>query len=165
MILYFLYLLYSASVGMKTVLPNPLNEEIYEQIETNKSNKFSTSGENKREEEEALTSVDMKSVLPNPPNKEIHERIETNKSNTFSISEEENKSEEEEASKDQESRETKTYRSSSNNDKAKRGEYVLNCPPKKPGGGEVYENNTTTTMSCETVSEHRRIVAKQYPNC
>ena len=31
--------------------------------------------------------------------------------------------------------------------------YVLNRPPKKPGGGEVYENNTATTMSCETVSK------------
>ena len=30
---------------------------------------------------------------------------------------------------------------------------MLNRPPKKPGGGEVYENNTATTMPCETVSE------------
>ena len=41
----------------------------------------------------------------------------------------------------------------SSNDKAKSGEYVLNRPPKKPGEGEVYEKNTTTTMSCETDSE------------
>ena len=94
-----LYLLYSASVGMKTVLSNPSNKEIYEQIETNESNKFSSSGENKSEEEEA--SVDMKFVLSNPPNKEIHERIETNESNNFSSSGGENKSEEEKASKGQ----------------------------------------------------------------
>ena len=43
--------------------------------------------------------------------------------------------------------------SSSSNDKAKSGEYVLNCPPKKPGGGEVYENNTATTTPCKTVSD------------
>ena len=30
---------------------------------------------------------------------------------------------------------------------------MLTRPPKKPGGGEVYENNTATTRSCETVSE------------
>ena len=35
-----LYLLYSVSVGMKSVLSNPSNKEIYEQIETNKSNNF-----------------------------------------------------------------------------------------------------------------------------
>ena len=41
----------------------------------------------------------------------------------------------------------------SSNDKTKSGEYVLNRPPKKPGGGEVYDDNTATTISCETVSE------------
>ena len=30
---------------------------------------------------------------------------------------------------------------------------MLNRPPKKLGGGEVYVNYTETTMSCETVSE------------
>ena len=40
MILYLLFLLYSASVGMKTVLSDPLNKEIHEEIKTNKSNKF-----------------------------------------------------------------------------------------------------------------------------
>ena len=30
---------------------------------------------------------------------------------------------------------------------------MLNRPPKKPGGGEVCENNTVTTISCETASE------------
>ena len=58
----------------------------------------------------------------------------------------------EEASKGQQSREDNTN-SSSSNDKAKSGEYVLNLPPKKPGGEEVYENNTATTMPYETVSE------------
>ena len=42
-----------ASAGMKAVLSNPLNKEIHEQIETNESNTFSSSGENKSEEEEA----------------------------------------------------------------------------------------------------------------
>ena len=74
-----LYLLYSASVGMKTVSSNPSIKEIYKQIETNKSNKVSSSGEIKSEEEEASVSVDMKYVLPNPLNKEIRERIETKK--------------------------------------------------------------------------------------
>ena len=148
-----LYLLYSVSVGMKTVLSNPSNKEIYERIETNESNKlFSSNGENNSEEEEASVSVSMKSVLPNPPNKEIHERIETTKSNKFNSSGGENKSEEEDASKGQESRAINTN-SSSSNGKAKNGECVLNRPPKKPGGGEVYENNTATTMSCETVLE------------
>ena len=91
-----LYLLYLALVGMKTVSSNPSNKEIYEQIKTNESNKFSSNGENKSEEGEALALVGMKSVLPNSPNKEIHEQIETNKSNKFNISGE-NKSEEEEA--------------------------------------------------------------------
>ena len=58
---------------MKTVLSNPSNKEIYEQIETNKNNEFSSSGENKSEEEEASASVGMKIVLSNPLNKEIHE--------------------------------------------------------------------------------------------
>ena len=35
MIVYLLYLLYSASVVMKTVLSSPLNDEIYEQVKTN----------------------------------------------------------------------------------------------------------------------------------
>ena len=30
---------------------------------------------------------------------------------------------------------------------------MLNRLPKKPGGGDVYGNNTATTMSYETVSE------------
>ena len=138
MILYILCLLYSASVGMKDVLSNPSNKEIYERIETNESNKFSSSGENKsEEEEEASASVGMKSLLPNPPNKEIHERIETNGSNRFSSSGGENKSEEEEASESQENREINTN-SSSSNEKTKSGEYVLNRLSKKPGGGEVY---------------------------
>ena len=92
--------------------------------------------------------------VPNLPNKEIHERIETNKSNKFSRSGGENKREEEEASKGQESREINTNGSSSN-DKAKSGEYVLNHPPKKPKGEEVYKNNTATTKSYETVSEQK----------
>ena len=112
MILYVLYLLYSASVDMETVLSNPSNKEIYERIETSEINKFSSSEENKCEEEEASASVGMKSVLPNPTNKEIHEQIETNESNNFSSSGGENKSEEEEASKGQESREINTKSSS-----------------------------------------------------
>ena len=30
---------------------------------------------------------------------------------------------------------------------------MLNRPPKKPGGGEVYDSNTATTLSGETASE------------
>ena len=51
------YLLYSAPVGMKTVLSNPsndANDEFHKRIETNESNTFSSSGENKSEEEETL---------------------------------------------------------------------------------------------------------------
>ena len=40
---------------------------------------------------------------------------------------------------------------------------MLNRPPKKPGGGEVYENNTATNMSCETVSEQENC-RKTIPN-
>ena len=54
--------------------------------------------------------------------------------------------------KGQETREI-TTNSSSSNDKAKSGENVLTHAPNKPGGEEMYENNTATTMSCETVSE------------
>ena len=43
--------------------------------------------------------------------------------------------------------------SSSSNDITKGGEYVLNRSPKKPGGGEVHDNNTATTISYETISE------------
>ena len=56
------------------------------------------------------------------------------------------------ASKGQESREIDTN-SSSSKDKTKSGEYMLNRPPKKPGGREVFDNNTATTISCETASE------------
>lgn len=108
MIWYLLYLLYSASFGMKNVVSNHPKREIHERIETNESNKFSSSGENKSEEEGA--------------------------------------------SKGLESRENNTN-SSSSNDKTKSGEYVLHRPPKKPGGGEVYENNTATTIPCGTASE------------
>ena len=79
---------------MKIVLSNPSNKETYKQIETNKSNKFSSSGENKSEEEEVSVSFGMKYALTNPPNKEIHEQIKTNESNKFSSSGGENKSEE-----------------------------------------------------------------------
>ena len=41
----------SASVDMRTVVSNSPDEEIYERIKTNESNKFSISGENKSEEE------------------------------------------------------------------------------------------------------------------
>ena len=47
------YSVYSALIGMKTVVSNHPNKEIYERIETNESNKFSSSGGNKSEEEEA----------------------------------------------------------------------------------------------------------------
>ena len=39
----------SALIGMKTVVSNSTNEEIHERIETNGSNKFSSSGENESE--------------------------------------------------------------------------------------------------------------------
>ena len=118
---------------MKTVLSNPSNKEIYQRIERKESNTLSSSGENKREEEEEASAlVGMKSALPDPRNKEINKRIETNENNKFSSSGEENKSEEEEVSKSQESREINTNTSSNN--KAKSGEHVLNCLQKKPGG-------------------------------
>ena len=100
-------------------------------------------------------SIGMKTVVPNHQNKGIYERIETNKSNKFSNSGM-NKSEEEEAPKDQDSREINTN-SSSSNDKTKSGEYVLNRLPKKPRGGEVYDNNTATTISCGIASEQENI--------
>ena len=46
MIWYLLHLLYSASIGLKVVLSNPSNKGNYERVETNKSNKYSSSGEN-----------------------------------------------------------------------------------------------------------------------
>ena len=113
MIVYLLYLLYSASVGMKVALSNLSNKEIYERDETNESNKLSSSGG-------------------------------------------ENKSEEEEASKGQESREFNTNGWSSY-DKSKSGEYVLSRPPKKPGGKEADEVDTTTTVSCVTASTRENI--------
>ena len=57
--LYLLYLLYSASIGMKTVASNPSNKGIQERIKTNESNKFSNSGEN--EIEEGMASKDQES--------------------------------------------------------------------------------------------------------
>ena len=143
-IIFIIFIIFRFSVGwwyLRTVLSNPSNREIYKRIKTNKSNKFSSSGENKSEEEKASASVGMKSVLLDPWNKQIHEQIETNESNKFSSSRRENKNEEEEASTGQESREISTNKPSSNT-KAKSEEYVLNRPPKKPGGGEVYVNNT-----------------------
>ena len=151
MILYLLYLLHSASVGIKTVLSNPSNKEIDELLETNKSNKFSSSEENKSKEEEASVLVGVKTELSNSSNKEIHGQIETNKSNKFSSSGV-NKIKEEEDSKVQENTEINTNISSSKN-RTKNGEYVLNRPLKRPGGGKVGKNNTATTISCETASE------------
>ena len=61
----------------------------------------------------------------------------------------ENESEEERPSKDQEGSEIKTN-SWGSHDKTKSGEYVLSRPPKKPGGKEADEFDTTTTVSCVT---------------
>ena len=99
------------------------------------------------------TSIGVKTVVSNSPNKETHERIElieTNESNKFSNIGE-NKSEEERALKGQEGRETNTA-SWNSNDKPKSGEYVLSRPPKKPGGEDVDEADTTETISCGTAS-------------
>ena len=84
-------------------------------------------------------------VVSNSPDEEIYKRNGTNKSNKFSSSGE-NKSEEERPSKGQEGSEIKTN-SWSSYDKTKSGEYVLSRPPKKPGGKEADEVNTTTTVS------------------
>ena len=62
-----------------------------------------------------------------------------------------NKSEKERTSKGQEGSETKTN-SWSSYDKIKSGGYVLSRPPKKPGGKEADEVDTTTTVSCVTAS-------------
>ena len=154
MIVYLLYLLYSASVVMKRVLSCPSNQEIYERVETNEtneaneSNELSSSGENKSEEEETSASVDIESVVSNPSNKENYERDKTNESNKFSSSGE-NMSEEERPSKGQEGSEIKTN-SRGSHDKTKSGEYILSRPPKKPGGKEAVEFDTITTMSCGT---------------
>lgn len=157
MIVYLLYLLYSASFGLKVVLSNPSNKGNYErvEIETNEINTFSGSGENKSKEEEASASVGMEIVLPTHSNKENYERDKTNESNTFS-SRGENKNEEERTSKDQEGCENKTN-SWSSYDKTKSGEYVLSRPPKKPGGREADEGDTTTTVSCGTTSTWENI--------
>ena len=97
MIWYLLHLLYSALIGLKVVLSNPSNKGNYKRVETNESNKISSSGENKSKEEEASASFDMGVVVSNSPDEEIYEQNETNKSNKFSSSGE-NKSEDEEAS-------------------------------------------------------------------
>ena len=73
MIWYLLHLLYSALFGLKVVLSNPLSKENYERVETNQSNKFSSGGENKSEEEEALASFDMGVVVSSFPGEEIYE--------------------------------------------------------------------------------------------
>ena len=65
--------------------------------------------------------------------------------------ERERERERERVAKGQEDREINTN-SWSSNDKTKSGEYVLSRPPKKPGGGEVDEVDTTTTISCGTTS-------------
>ena len=73
------------------------------------------------------------------------ERIKTNKSNKFNISGW-NKGEEERTLKGQEGSEIKTN-SWSSYDKTKSGEYVLSRPPKKLGGKEADEVDTTTIVS------------------
>ena len=150
MIWYLLHLLYSASIGLKVVLSNPSNKGNYKRVETNENNKISSSGENKSEEEEASASFDMEVVVSNSPDEEIYERNETNESNKFSSSGE-NRSEEERLSKGQEGNEIKSNNWSSY-DKTKSGEYVLSRPPKKPGGKEADEVDTTTTVSGVTAS-------------
>ena len=86
--------------------------------------------------------IGMKSAVPNSLNKNLHEQIDANKSNKFGSSGR-NKSEKEKASKGQEGREI-NQKSWICNDKIKSGEYVLNWPPKKPGGKEA--------MTCESAS-------------
>ena len=123
MIVYLLYLLYSASVVMKTVFSSPSNQGIYERVETNENNELSSSGENKSEEEETSASVDIESAVSNPSNKENYERNETNESNKFGSSGE-NISEEERPSKGQDA--------------------------EKTGGKEADEVDTITTVSWGT---------------
>ena len=55
----------SASIGMKTVVSNYPNEEIHERIETNESNKFSSSGEYKSEEEKASKGQEDREINTN----------------------------------------------------------------------------------------------------
>ena len=95
-------------------------------------------------------SIGMKNVVSNYPNKEIHERIETNESNKFSSCGG-NNSEEEKASKGWEGREINQH-SWSSRDKTESGEYVLNRPPKKPGGEGAYDSNTAKTITDVTTS-------------
>ena len=102
-------------------------------------------------------SIGMKTVVSNPSNKEIHKRLETNKSNKL-CSNGRNMSEEEKASKSQEGRKF-DQNSLISYDKTKSREYVLDRPPKKPGGEEVDNINTATTITCDT-SQIARIVAK-----
>ena len=59
---------YSASIGMKTVVPSHSNQEIYKQIETNKSNKFSSSGDSKSEEEETSKGQESREINTNSLN-------------------------------------------------------------------------------------------------
>ena len=56
---------YSAPIGMKTVLSNHPNKEINERIETNESDKVSSSGENKSEEEEASKGQESRKINTN----------------------------------------------------------------------------------------------------
>ena len=61
---------------MKTVVPKYPNKEIYERIETNKSNKFSSSGENKSEEEEASKGQESREITTNSSSATIKQKLE-----------------------------------------------------------------------------------------
>ena len=63
---------------MKCVLPNSPNKEIHEQIETNESNKFSSSGESKSEEDEAFLASkgqDSEKLTQTGPTAMIKQRV------------------------------------------------------------------------------------------
>ena len=56
---------YSASIGMKTVLSNFLNENIHEWIEANEGHKFGSGGGNKSEDEKASKDQEGREINQN----------------------------------------------------------------------------------------------------
>ena len=101
--------------------------------------------------ETKLESYDLTIVVPISSDEDIHNKIETNERNKFGRSGGDVSKEEEKASKGQEGSEI-IKNNWSSKDKVKSGEYVLNRPPKKPGGEEVDDINTATTITCDTAS-------------
>ena len=98
-----------------------------------------------------LDAYDMKMVAPFSFDIGIHDKIKTNEYNAIGRSDEDIIKEEKKSSTGLEDREI-IKNSWSSKDKVESGKYMQRRPPKKPGGVEADEVDTTITISQASIT-------------